>query len=120
MTYTDQGGIVRVNADLSNAYSNNRQSVVNWTRNLEFTNNTLAIHDVCTVGSGVTPIFQLHVPVQPVLQPDNTITAGSLRIVPLHAVTANFVQMADDHSRGYRVELRNNAGCEFRVELRAQ
>jgi len=120
MTYTDQGGLVRVNADLGNAYSNNRQLVVNWTRDLEFSGNTLAIHDVCTVGAGVTPIFQLHVPVQPVLQPDNTITAGALRIVPMHAVTTNFVQMADDHSKGWRVELRNSAGCEFRVELRAQ
>jgi hypothetical protein len=120
MTYTDQGGIVRVNADLSNAYSRNRQSIVSWTRDLELVGNTLAIHDVCSVGSGVTPIFQLHVPVQPVLQPDNTIIAGALRIVPLHAVTVNFVQMADDHNQGYRIELRNNAGCEFRVELRAQ
>ncbi len=120
MTYTDQGGIVRVNADLGNAYSNNRQWVVNWTRDLEFSGNTLAIHDVCTVGAGVTPIFQLHVPVQPVTQPDNSIVAGTLRIVPMHAVTANFVQMTGDHSKGWRVELRNNAACEFRVELRAQ
>ena len=67
-----------------------------------------------------TAAVEAHVPVQPVLQPDKTITAGALRIVPLHAVTVNFVQMADDHSKGYRVELRNNAGCEFRVELRAQ
>jgi hypothetical protein len=94
--------------------------VVNWTRQAELTGNTLAIHDVCTVGAGVTPIFQLHVPVQPVLQQDGTIVAGALRIAPLHAVTANFVQMGGDHSKGYRVELRNNAGCEFRVELRAQ
>jgi hypothetical protein len=122
MSYaTGGGGAVTVAADLANAYSNNRSAILGWTRSLEFAGTVLRVHDVCSVASGVRPIFQLHVPVLPVSQPDGSILAGGLRIVPLQPVTASWTSLAgSEFSKGYRIELRVASGCEFSVELQAQ
>jgi hypothetical protein len=83
----------------------------------------LSIHDTCSVAAGVKPIFQLQVPVQPVMQQDGSIVAGTLRIVPLLPVHANWVFMPStdsDFNKGYRIELTIDAGCEFNIELHAQ
>jgi len=82
----------------------------------------LSIHDVCSVAAGVKPIFQLHVPVQPVLQGDGSITAGNLTIVSLNPVHVNWVAMHavdSDFNSGYRIELTIDSGCQFDVELHA-
>jgi hypothetical protein len=60
--------------------------------------------------------------VQPVLQADNSITAGNLTIVPLSPVHVNWVAMHSvdsDFNSGYRIELTIDSGCQFDVELRA-
>jgi hypothetical protein len=122
MSYTSSGGMVNVVADLTNAYSSNPDSIGSWTRNLEFFGDVLRVHDSCTVAPDVQAIFQLHVPVLPVVQPDGSIQAGALRVVPLQPVNIGVVAMPAnvDYSKGYRLELTNPAGCTFDVELQGQ
>lgn len=121
MSYTSTGGGFSVTANLSHAYWRDASSVQSWTRSLQYSGASLRVTDSCTVASGVRPVFQLHVPVQPVLQPDGSVTAGRLRIVPLQGETATFVPMpAQEFSRGYRIDFRSNSGCSFNIQLNAQ
>jgi hypothetical protein len=121
LTYTNNAGVVTVAANLTNAYSGNRSSILSWTRNLEFSGNVLRVHDVCSVAAGVKPIFQLQVPAPPVAQMDGSIVAGNLRIVPLLPFTATWTaNPSGEYSKGYRIDLAISSGCEFNIELRAQ
>jgi len=123
LTYTQNGAAVSASANLSNAYSGHKAQVQSWTRDFDYNGDVLRIHDVCTVGAGVKPTFQLHVPVLPVVQGDGSIVAGHLRVVPLlpvHAAIVNMHTFDSDFNSGYRIDLTLDAGCEFRVELRAQ
>ena len=98
-----QGGTLDVTANLANAYSQNRSAIQAWTRTLALTGTTLRVHDVCSVAAGIKPIFQLHVPAQPVLQEDGSITAGTLRLVPLRPVHSAFTKMpSPEYSKGWR------------------
>lgn len=124
-TVTDAGGVVTVQADLSNAYSSNSSLVSSWTRELVYARaaHSLRIHDVCTVGAGVTPIFQVVVPVAPTVS-GVVVTAGNLRITPVTpaAPTINVQDMSAlgaEFNSGYRVELTAASGCEFEVLLEA-
>lgn len=118
MTYTTTaGGQVNVAADLRNAFSRNANLVQQWTRNLEFSGDTLRIFDTCTVASGVRSVFQLHVPVLPVVQPDGSLVAGNLRIVRLQGATFTINALPGEFSRGYRVDFTANAGNSFAIEL---
>lgn len=127
-TVSDSGGTLQVNANLTPAYSSNAASVTNWTRQFTYVRAThsLTLHDLCAVAPTVTPVWQLHLPVAPVLQQDGSWLAGRLRIsvaLPVTA-TASVVSMASvssDFTGGYRFELRDPArGCEFQVSLVAQ
>ena len=123
MTYSEGGGLLTVSANLTNAYSSNSTSIMSWTRDLEYFSDihVLRVHDRCTVASNVRPVFQLHVPVAPVVQGDGSIQAGNLHIVPLQPVTINIVSMVSgEYTAGYRIELTTTAGCTFDVELQAQ
>jgi hypothetical protein len=123
MTYSNSGGTVSVFANLTNAYSQNASAIQSWTRDLEFAGDVLRVHDACSVAADVQPVFQVHVPVAPVVQPDGSIQAGTLHIVPLHPVNVAIVNMAmanADYNSGYRVDLTVNSGCTFDIELRAQ
>ena len=121
MTYTNNAGVVNVSADLTNAYSSNRSSILSWTRSLQFSGNALHVHDSCSVAAGVQPIFQLHVPVLPVLQVDGSLQAGGLHIVPQQPANATVVSMAgDEYSQGYRIDFVVGPGCTFDVDLQGQ
>ncbi len=63
-------------ADLSPAYWRQPDLVQSWTRNFEFLGTTLRVTDACRVAPGVRPVFQLHVPTQPVLLANGSIAAG--------------------------------------------
>ncbi len=122
MSYAKTAGIVTVQANLTPAYSRNASYVQSWNRDLRYQGNTLRIHDVCQVASGVSAVFQVHVPVQPVTQADGSIKAGNLKIQGGAGYTARFVDMRtidSDYISGWRVELSNPAGCEFTVDLTA-
>lgn len=123
MAFTNTSGDVQIHADLTNAYSNSSASILSWTRDLDFQGDILRVHDICSVAPGVQPIFQLHVPVQPVAQPDGSIQAGRLHIVLLEPAQAAFVAMpgqSADYLSGFRIELTVASGCDFNVELQAQ
>jgi len=122
MTYTNSAGVVSVHADLTNAYSGHASDILSWTRDLEFSGDVLRVHDACTLASGVQPVFQLHVPVLPVVQPDGSLQAGGLHVIPLQPVTVNVVTLSGEDvvTTSYRIELTAATGCAFDVELRAQ
>ncbi len=127
-TVSDTGDILQLNANLTPAYSRNSSLVSSWLREFTYTRSLhqLRVHDLCSVASSITPVWQLHTPVQPVRQTDGSYLAGTLRIAPVTpaAPTVTVVSMpsvASDVSSGYRLEMRGPAGsCEFTVDLRAQ
>jgi hypothetical protein len=121
LTFTSGPGTMTATADLANAYSSNRTSILSWTRTLELTGTVLRVTDTCGVAAGVRPIFQLQVPAAPVLQEDGSILAGALRIVPQQPVNVAVVTLgAPEFTGGYRIELTANTGCGFSVVLEPQ
>ncbi|MFC6343987.1 hypothetical protein ACFP8W_18555, partial [Nocardioides hankookensis] len=120
MTATPGAGTATVHADLSPAYAGSEGAVTSWTRDLSFAADHLAVQDHCAVGSAVTPVWQLQVPVEPTVGAPGEITAGDLHVtfdpsydvqlVDLHA-------LEDDLISGWRIELRNASGCDFSVDL---
>lgn len=127
-TVSDNGNVLQVNENLSAAYSRNSTKVSSWSRELTYqrSDHSLRVHDRCTVANGVTPIWQLQLPVQPVRQADGSYLAGSLRInasIPA-APTVAIVDMrnvSSDFNSGYRLEISNPTGaCEFDIQLTAQ
>jgi hypothetical protein len=121
MTATTSGRTVVVAADLSNAYWRNRDAVQSWTRTFELLETTLRVTDLCRVGAGVRPVFQLHVPSTPELLVNGSVRAGRLLVVPREPVEVTWTAMpAGEFSRGYRLDFRPASGCSFSLELRAQ
>jgi len=121
MTYTNNAGVVNVDADLSNAYSNNRSSILSWTRSLQFSGDVLHVHDSCSVAAGVQPIFQLQVPEPPIVQVDGSIQAGGLHIVPQQPANMTVVSLAgSEFSKGYRIDFVVGPSCTFDVDLQGQ
>jgi hypothetical protein len=125
-TVGDSADTLQVTANLSSAYSSHAQQVSNWTRTLTYQRSLhkLVVRDQCSVAQGVQPVWQLHVPVRPILETGGTILAGKLRIKPT-VPAAPAVKVVDMHAlsgeygSGFRIELRGTSGCEFNVELQA-
>jgi hypothetical protein len=125
-TVSDSAGTLLVTANLTPAYSRHAQQVTSWTRSLTYQRSLhkLQVRDQCSVAQGVQPVWQLHVPVRPILQSDGSILAGRLRIRPTlpAAPAVNVVDMhasSSEYGAGFRIELRAAGGCEFIVELQA-
>jgi hypothetical protein len=126
-TVVDSGGRLQVSANLSPAFTESAGKVTKWARDFDYARatHTLNIHDRCSVAAGITPVWQLHLPVQPVLQADGSYKAGKLHIVPQTptAPRSDIVSMhsaSNDYNGGFRLELRGSAGsCEFLVSLTA-
>jgi len=125
---SDSGGVLQVNENLTPAYSDNANQVSSWLRDFTYTRSThtIKVHDRCTVGGGVTPVWQLHLPVKPVLQGDGSYLAGKLHITPLLPATpavaiVDMRTVSSDYTGSYRLEITGSAGsCEFEVNLQAQ
>ena len=115
MTAATAGGATTVSADLTNAYSANRDAIFSWTRTFQLSGDVLRVTDACSVASGVRPIFQLQVPATPVLQADGSIQAGALRIVLLQPATAS---VRGDGFVGILAGLshRSDVDCGLRVQ----
>jgi hypothetical protein len=126
-TVVDSGGRLQVSANLSPAFTGSAGKVTHWTRDFDYARatHTLTVHDRCSVMAGITPVWQLHLPVQPVLQADGSYRAGKLHIVPQipSAPRIDIVGMhgtSTDYEGGFRLELRGPAdSCEFLVSLTA-
>jgi hypothetical protein len=118
-------GTYKVKANLTPAYSKHSSEVVKWERELLFKGNDLKVNDSCQVGTGVNPVFQLHVPVQPTNQGGGVIKAGTLTVTVPSTYTASFVNMTSqpgEFSKGWRIDLTNPANtgasnCSFAVDL---
>ena len=85
-----------------------------WTRTIDFIGTTLTVHDQYATGSGTAAIFQIDVPVQPVIS-GNTASAGSLSITvlspanaTLHAV--DWTTVDGDFNSGWRIDVSGGAG----------
>lgn len=122
LSYSTVGGLLTVAEDLTPAYSGSGK-VQSWKRTFNYQNDQLNIHDTCQVSAGIVPVFQVHTPVLPVVQPDGTtIKAGGLTITSTLPVVSKIVSMSSvnsDFKSGYRVELTAQSGCEFNVTLQA-
>ena len=127
-TVQDSADVLQISENLTPAYSRNASRVSSWVREITYTRSShdLRIHDVCSIAAGVTAVFQLHTPVQPVRQSNGSYLAGTLLIMPVQPAspTVTVVSMHDvttEFSGGYRLELRGSASnCEFVVSLTAQ
>lgn len=124
-TVQDSADVLLISENLAPAYSRNASRVSRWVREITYTRSlhNLRIHDVCSVAAGITAVFQLHTPVQPVRQSDGSYLAGTLLITPVQPAspTVTIVSMSglsSNFSGGYRLELRGPASnCEFIVSL---
>jgi len=126
------GNLVKVHADLSDAYSNNADEVLGWTRDLEFQGNVLRVRDACQVAAGIGSVFQLHVPEQPVDHGGGLITAGALQVKSNSPAQVKLIDMRSfnpppepgggqvvEFERGWRIDISNPNACAFDVTLTA-
>ena len=131
MTSSDAGGVLTINEDLSPAYAKAGVSVSSWKRSIVYTRSAhkLEVHDTCTVGSKIKPVFQIIAPLQATAPSvdGSVVTSGNLKITQVApAVTSSNVPKilalkslpSSDFSSGYRIEL-TGPGCEFQVTLEA-
>src|SRR5262249_6006557 len=80
------GGSVHVDADLTAAYAGN-PALTSWQRSLDFAGRKLTVHDTFALGTGTTAIFEVNVPVQPVIS-GNIATAGDLQVKVISPASA--------------------------------
>ncbi|MEO5558587.1 MAG: hypothetical protein ABIO49_02465, partial [Dokdonella sp.] len=76
---TRPSGEVHARADLGPAYGSAGSGVRAWQRDFDFAANGLRVHDRFDVADGVDAVFQINVPVQPVVS-GNHVSAGDLQI----------------------------------------
>ena len=120
MTVTPVAGGVSVDANLTPAFGTNA-AVTNWRRQLVFANRLLTVHDTFAMGAGVQAVFQVNVPVAPVVN-GRTATAGALAMRVLQPADATITVLdwrtvdASEYNSGYRLDVRGS-GNEFVVEL---
>jgi hypothetical protein len=115
-------GSTTVHADLTPAYGDSSGLVGSWTRDLALSDRHLVVDDHCSVGAGVTPVWQLQVPEEPTFDGPGEVSAGHLHLsfdpayhvtaVDLHTVTEDLPT-----STAWRIELRNPDDCSFHVDL---
>ncbi|MGE0762771.1 MAG: hypothetical protein AB7N80_05790 [Bdellovibrionales bacterium] len=104
-------GELDVTANLTPAYGANAP-VQNWVRNVRFAARRLTVTDQFALGANTQGIFQVHVPVQPVVN-GNVVTAGALRITVLSPANPTITVVNQGRFRvdiaggtvGYTVEL---------------
>ncbi|MGE0762119.1 MAG: hypothetical protein AB7N80_02455 [Bdellovibrionales bacterium] len=107
-------GEVDVTGNLTPAYGGSA-AVQNWTRNVKFAQRKLTVTDQFALGAGTQGIFQVHVPVAPVVN-GNLVTAGALRIRVLSPATPTITVV----NRGrYRVDIAGGT-TGYTVELTDQ
>ncbi|MET0224921.1 MAG: heparinase II/III family protein [Dokdonella sp.] len=121
ITSTGSGGAVEATADLTPAYGSG-SNVSSWTRDINFANRSLTVHDHYSVSNGATGTFQINVPTQPTVS-GNTITAGGLTVQVLTPsnptiTLVNWSQANSDYNSGWRIDIGGGAG-EYLVQLSA-
>jgi len=119
ITRMDQAnGSLQATADLSPAYSS---GVKSWQREVDFSLGKLIVHDSFTTDADTQAVFQINVPVKPVLEGYEA-RVGKLHVKvlkPADAVlsTLDFSSLDKGEFRsGWRIDVRGS-GNEFQVEL---
>jgi hypothetical protein len=107
-------GEVDVTGNITPAYGGS-SAVQSWVRNIRFSGRKLTVNDGFSVAAGTQAIFQIHVPVQPVVS-GNTITAGNLRVRVL--VPASPTITVVNQGR-YRIDISGGTN-QYVVELSDQ
>ncbi|GDY27750.1 hypothetical protein AHAT_36400 [Agarivorans sp. Toyoura001] len=122
MDYTVNGAETIINMDLSQIYAA-YDSVTSWQRKINFTANRVLVSDQCVVADSVSAIWQINLPVEPIVNNDGTITAGNLLITPIAPAnpSLNIVNWQDVNEKEYKdphykLELQG-AGCNYQVQL---
>lgn len=115
------GGAVHAVADLTPAYDGD-PAVQHWQRTLDFANRRLTLHDDFALGADTEAIFEINVPVQPLIA-GNTATAGALQlrvISPANATlqAVDWSTVDSDFLSGWRIDVRGGA-TGYVVELNA-
>jgi hypothetical protein len=120
----DDGIEVHATADLSAAFASPTDGVTSWTRELDFVPiaGRLEVTDTYLVDAGVAALWQIQVPVEPVIMPDGTIHAGDLVIDPI-VPAAPTIEILDwttvdpsEFLAGWRVTLAGGSGV-YEVRL---
>lgn len=121
MTAARVGGRIRIDAELSAAYSP-ADGVDGWTRRLWLDGTGLLVLDQVDVDGDVEAVFQVNVPLEPVIA-GGVATAGELTVVPILPADATFtvvdweaVDPSEYTGGGYKIEIRGS-GDRFAVRL---
>jgi hypothetical protein len=120
MVVTPIAGGVSVDANLTPAF-NGSAAVTNWRRQLTFANRQLVVHDTFATAAGVQAIFQVNVPVPPVVNGRNA-TAGALTMHVTQPADATITVLdwhsvdAGEYNSGYRLDVRGT-GSQFVVDF---
>lgn len=116
-------GAVHAVANLTPAYAGD-PAVTSWQRTLDFDQRVLTIHDEFALGSGTIAVFQVNVPVQPVINGNEAI-AGALRLRVLAPAGASLSALdwttrsepgGETFNSGWRIDV-SGGSSEYRVEL---
>ncbi|MEO7433122.1 MAG: hypothetical protein ABIR62_14070 [Dokdonella sp.] len=118
VTKAAPSGEVHASADLGKVFGSS--AVRFWQRDVDFVAGTLTVHDRYAVASDVDAVFQINVPVKPVIRA-NHVSAGDLQIDVLSPTDAT-IRIVDwkfqdnDFTSGYRVDVQGR-GTEFVVRM---
>jgi hypothetical protein len=112
-------GEIDASANLTPAYPTDA-GIRSWQREIHFADRKLRVRDRVATAADVTAIFQINVPVKPVLN-GREATAGRLHIkvlAPADATlkTIDWMQADKDFRSGWRIDV-SGSGDEFLVEL---
>lgn len=122
MTVTPTGGngAFTASADLTPAYGGNA-AIQSWQRTIEFGGRRLLVQDSYQVSADTQAIFQVNVPVQPIIN-GRSVTAGRLKINVLQPADATISAVdwrsaGSDFRSGWRIDVRGSGGS-YVVELK--
>jgi Heparinase II/III-like protein len=107
------GGSVHAEADLTPAYDGN-PAVSSWQRTIDFSGQSLTVHDSYATGSGTAAVFQIDVPVQPTIS-GLSARAGDLTVTVLSPATAtlsaiDWTTVDSDFNSGWRIDVAGGSG----------
>lgn len=120
MTVSESNGGLDIAANLTPAY-NGHPAITSWQRALRFAGGVLRVQDNYSVTNGVQAVFQVNVPLQPVIT-GNTARAGDLAIRVLSPANATLAAVEwnpiepDEFYEGWKLEVRGSTG-QYIVEL---
>jgi hypothetical protein len=106
-------GEVQAHADLTPAYGGN-SAVKSWTRSIDFAGRALTVSDDFTLGAGTLAVFQVNVPVQPVIHGLDAV-AGRLHLHVVEPTGAtlsavDWTAQDSDYESGWRIDIRGGTG----------